>query len=905
MRSIFLGLIGLHLIICSFGQKPLIDTNIYGKWQEVGNPAMSNDGKYLSYYVDNLPLQKTTIIIQAVESSWKKEKALENCGITVFSPDNRFGIFRFGDTLGIQTLGSDSIEFIPSVITYDVATEANRSWLIYLEGPHKDLFIRDLVSGNTRKYPGIAEYMLNKDVSALILKSEMSNDSVRSHRLEWLSLKTDEIHVIQKDGNLPSNFIFDNKGAQLVYKTEDEADNKKITSLWYYRLGMNSSELLVQDYSRELGNGVLISDLDGFDFDGGRFFFQLKSNHLPSEKAMGVGIDIWNYKDDRLQSEQLTDLDPLNPLSFRQTYWACMQLSDRKITQLNNAQEYIRYPGNEGVRGLKGNNVLVIHQGKANLWEWNWNPQALSQVFLLSLNDGSKKLIKDKLPADVLMSFVLSPEGKYVIYYDPTMKNYFSYSISTGEVKNITRDIHCRWTVDHQEVRSTNMTIGIAGWTKNDGAVLINEQYDIIIADPSGHRQPINLTNGYGNKYKIVFRITTRTINPSLAQGDTVLLSALNQNNKEDGFFNAVIGKIIDPEKLTLQPYVFSGMSGEELDQFPPIKARDARLWLVRRMSASESPNYFLTLDFKSFRQVSHVYPEKKYNWLTSELVTWKSLDGHTLKGVLYKPENFSPKFKYPLIFNYYERLSDRLHVFMNPRLVTTLDIPWFVSHGFLVFTPDIYYIIGYPGQSAYNAIVSAANYLCIQPWVNSKRLGLMGASWGGYETNYLITHTKLFSAAMSCAGPSDFVGDYGSLRSMDMSCQPLYEVWQSRIGKTIWERPDLYIKNSPIFGADKVTTPVLLVNNKGDKSVSFIQGVELFTALRRLHKKAWLLQYDGEGHAIVDRKALCDYNIRIAQFFNHYLKGDPAPTWMTKGVSASRKGIDTGLQLDLPGIEP
>jgi dipeptidyl aminopeptidase/acylaminoacyl peptidase len=228
------------------------------------------------------------------------------------------------------------------------------------------------------------------------------------------------------------------------------------------------------------------------------------------------------------------------------------------------------------------------------------------------------------------------------------------------------------------------------------------------------------------------------------------------------------------------------------------------------------------------------------------------------------------------------------------------LDIAWFVSHGYITFTPDIHYTIGKTGEGAYNSIVAARNFISHFPWIDAKRIGIQGHSFGGYETNYVVTHTSLFAAAVSSSGATDLISYYGGLEEPwgGASHQFQIEVAQYRIGASLWKRQNLYIKNSPIFYALKVKTPLLMVSNKQDGRVPFMQGVELFTALRRLGKKAWMLQYDEGNHGLGGQQYI-DYLIRMTQFFDHYLKGIPAPKWMTRGIPAKMKGIDDGLKLD------
>jgi len=182
--------------------------------------------------------------------------------------------------------------------------------------------------------------------------------------------------------------------------------------------------------------------------------------------------------------------------------------------------------------------------------------------------------------------------------------------------------------------------------------------------------------------------------------------------------------------------------------------------------------------------------------------------------------------------------------------------------------------------------------------------MGIAGGSWGGYETNYLVTHSDLFAAAYSACGVTDYFSYYGTEEKdrSGASYTAFAETGQNRLGVTPWERPDLYIKNSPIFTADRVTTPLLIVHDANDYRVPFGQSVELFKALRRLGKRAWLLQY-GKGHEgavpIFGTSGIEDLDIRFKQFFDHYLKGAPAPRWMTRGVPARMKGVDSGLELD------
>jgi dipeptidyl aminopeptidase/acylaminoacyl peptidase len=315
------------------------------------------------------------------------------------------------------------------------------------------------------------------------------------------------------------------------------------------------------------------------------------------------------------------------------------------------------------------------------------------------------------------------------------------------------------------------------------------------------------------------------------------------------------------------------------------------------------SPNIYLTRNrWKSETCLSDINPQMKdYLWGTAELTHWTAYDGTQLDGLVYKPENFDPTKKYPVLLYFYERCSDRLYSYYAPAPSrSTINIPFYCSRGYIVFVPDVVYHAGTPGESAYNCIVSGVEALARNPWVDRENIAIQGQSWGGYEVAYLITRTNLFKAAEAGAAVVNMVSAYGGIRwETGMSRQFQYEHTQSRIGRSLWEAPELYIANSPVFKLDRVQTPVLIMHNDADGAVPWYQGIEFFTGLRRLGKKAWMLEYNGEAHNLRERRNCKDLSIRLQQFFDHYLKGAPLPAWMKSGIPATRKGEYFGFELE------
>ncbi|HAC73650.1 MAG TPA: S9 family peptidase, partial [Porphyromonadaceae bacterium] len=305
---------------------------------------------------------------------------------------------------------------------------------------------------------------------------------------------------------------------------------------------------------------------------------------------------------------------------------------------------------------------------------------------------------------------------------------------------------------------------------------------------------------------------------------------------------------------------------------------------------------------WQSAKKLTDINPQmKEYNWGTTELIRWTAFDGKQSQGILYKPENFDPSKKYPVMIYFYEKHSDELYRYFAPAPSrSVINIPFFVSRGYIVFTPDIHYGVGQPGPDAYNYVVSGAQALAKNQWVDSENMAIQGQSWGGYQVAYLITQTNMFKAAGAGAPVSNMTSAYGGIRwETGRSRQFQYEQTQSRIGATMSDSLQLYIENSPVFFANKVNTPLLIMHNDNDGAVPWYQGIEYFMSLRRLGKPVWMLQYNKEAHNLNQRRNAKDLSIRLQQFFDHYLKGAPAPVWMTRGLPATEKGKSWGYDLE------
>ncbi len=614
----------------------------------------------------------------------------------------------------------------------------------------------------------------------------------------------------------------------------------------------------------------------------------------------GSAVDIWNYKDGFLQSEQSNIL--------KDNRWRyinfCLDLQTGIIRKLRRDDSEIV----DVVAGLSDR--LVIIRKNAILAHSNaedyWNKKQKLIDELQDLVTGERTVLP-KMIADIPVD---QAESDYLVLKDPDEPDFYSYQLSTHTLTNLTSELGLplvdqKWIDLGHDRPNRNLLLSCR--INDDHHVLIYDTYDPWIVDLSGREKAICLTNEFGRKNNIQFTLLPGTLKSKagiIRLPENFTVANFNFDDKKEGFYEIVLSRIAeDPIQLSQAAvhcridHFFNG-SGLSC-------AENGKGCLVSVETAEKSANIYFTKDFKAFKPISDFYPEKQYNWLTAELISFPSLSGARLQGVLYKPENFDASKKYPVIFYFYEGMSDNLHHFLTPGLsLGAINIPWFVSHGYLVCTPDILYTIGEPGASALNCVVSAAKYLAQFPWVDSARMGLNGHSWGAFECNYIVTHSHCFAAAVSGSGVSDMISHQGSQMLDGSSLMFMDERSQNRMEASLWENPQRYIDNSPIFNANKITTPLLMMANKGDVVVPYQQGRELFISMRRLQKKAWLLEYDDEGHVLFKPKNQMDMTIRLDQFFGYYLKGEPAPKWMVEGIPARMKQIDAGYEPE-PGIEP
>ncbi|WP_235012558.1 alpha/beta hydrolase family protein [Pedobacter africanus] len=907
--------------------------------------AISRNGRYCSYVINGL---KDYTIVQSIEGKWKHK--LKGMKPGFFSGDNRYYIYQTGDSLCYLPLNGKAIKVITGVASYQLPHNDNRNeWLgillmdkklllrnlltgkeyqfnrannpvfsmgnkwfsCKLDNADKELAVINLANGKLNSYVHVTAYSFDESKRVLILQTEEG----AKKRLQWIDAANGKVTTIWK-GNKDEMVIgknFDKAAQQLIFILQTQSSRGNNSSIWYYKKGMN---LAVQKKPSDLENKIKELTLSGvptFTDDGRYIIVSMRKSVVDGRKARvgAVQVNVWNYQDTFLMSAQLAGGDHrLSKWQGEIIYKFSMPSEERgQISNLSGEHETLY------LEGIREYGIIERRVMTDRFWE-DW---AVPEVHIVSLLDGKRIRLKKGI---MLTRF--APDGTWLLCYDRITGQYLRYDMRSEKYTDLSAKaaVYFGGEIEFDGTgKQAGLPRGIVGWLDNGKCLLVYDHYDIWQLDISGKKEPVNLTNG--RKDKIRFEITPDEFGDKKMfynAYDRLILTAVNMENKDNGFYALNLGRHKGAECLAIGPYMFDLERLEYGGTFwgrysrgrRPIKARDADMWLVVRQSTTEAPNFYVSQGLKTFKALTNLNPHKDYNWLNSELVNFKQQDGSASKGILYKPENFDPAKKYPVLIHYYDQFSMCLNQYpVNDYTVSGyINIPWFVSRGYLVFLPDIYFNKGADGnpgmkekkipygEAALNAVEGAANWLAGQAYVDSTKMGIAGHSMGGGLTSYILTHSKRFAAAFMGAGVTDWVSSALQLAKDDGMSRLGVSYYSGEKGADIWLNNEKYLDN-PILHVAEVTSPLLMFHCKDDSGVPFEQAVELFVAMRRMGKRAWLLQYDHGGHSTDTPEDCRDLTIRATQFFDHYLKGALAPIWMTRGVRAQFKGIETGYEFD------
>ena len=733
-----------------------------------------------------------------------------------------------------------------------------------------ELVLRDTTTGNERKFEDVLDFTFSKDAKSLVFA--MSSKKEETNGVFAVTPGSDGAPSVLLTGKGKyQKLTWDEDNTQLAFisdRDDAEAKQPKFKLYHWNRKDPQAAEI-VSRQTDGFRKEFVISDKGNltFSLDGSRLFFGTAPPPEPEKSAdeeiaadEKVLVDLWHWKDDYIQPIQKIRAEQDRNKSYRAVY----NFNDKKFVQLADETMESVTPANDGSYAIGSDNRKYRVMS-------DYDP-GFADYYLVNTSDGSRKPLLAKQRGN----YSLSPGAKYAIYFDG--KDWNSYSVADGRVASLTANIKSQFFNEENDLPQTPGSYGIAGWTKGDRDVLIYDRYDIWQISPDGRQAKI-LTDGVGRKQKTVLRYVRldpkeRSIDPD----KPMLLQAENEDTHDSGFFRDQVNSNAWPLKLLMAAKDFGN----------PTKARDADVLMLTASRFDQFPDLWVTNgDFRELKRMSNGDAQRaQFNWGTAELVAFKNTDGVPLKGLLLKPDNFDPKKKYPMIVYIYERLTEGLHTFHPPAPGTSINPTFYVSNGYLIFMPDIVYTVGYPGPSALKCVLPAIQAVVDRGFVDENAIGIQGHSWGGYQIAYMVTQTNRFKAAAPGALVANMTSAYSGIRwGTGLARQFQYERAQSRIGGSLWDYPLRFLDNSPLFRADRVQTPLLMIANDEDDAVPWQQGIEFYLALRRLNKEVYMFSYNGEKHGLRKRMNQKDYTRRLQEFFDHFLKGAPSPEWMEKGI--------------------
>jgi len=919
MHKIFTLIAVLVSFITVAQQKKVIDHTVYNDWKSLKNSSISNDGKYISYevkphrgdgylYVYNTETKVLDSFFRAKSASFSGAGSYLAFRITPgFDTLRTCELKKIDkkkwpkDSLGIYLLDQDSLIKMPKLESFELNDE--NDWAVIrfkhnkIDEPKKKKYLCKKKRPKGYKSTGHAVRMYNPSIDKKIEFKDVKRHTVSEKgNLVAFSIhqktKKDSLHLMifntadQSTWTSPDKYTdlqkltFNEQESSLAYLMSKDSAKVKVYSLGLFDYGNNTTRILADTNSSFIPklDAVSIHYSPSFSKDGKLLYFGVQEIQfaepedtlLESEK---VKLDLWHHADKRLQPQQLIEQKRDEKRSDLYVY----HFANSNAVQLSN--DTLRARAESDIRGK----YILGTSTEPYAHTYNWVSPRPADYYRIDVETGQSELLQRGSKFGV----ELSPSGKKYTYYDGEKGVYF---VVDSEKKN-TECITCgfetiTWTSDMNGMPMDAYPKGELGWNRDESSVYLQSEYDVWeYSLPNKELTSVTYQLGAENKVRITPKMWS--YDSVYVDYENVYFQGFDEKTKGVHFY-----KMIDDG----DHYDLKETGYYDAKVFGLTRSKNQKRFILRKMTFNDYADlYTYQSDMSELEKISTTNPQQsEYLWGTVEVVKWKSYDGVELEGLLYKPENFDASKKYPLMVYFYELYSDRLHNHYIPKPTASIIYATeYASAGYVVFMPDIRYKEGHPGQSAYDCIMSGTDHvLDLLPNVDSTKMALQGQSWGGYQTAQLVTMTNRYAAAMAGAPVSNMFSAYGGIRwGSGYNRQFQYERTQSRIGYTIWEKPDLYTENSPLFHLPNVETPLLIMHNDDDGAVPWYQGVELFTGLKRLDKTAWLLNYNGDGHNLMKNANRIDLSIRMRQFFDHYLLDTDAPQWLTDGIPAIKKG--------------
>jgi dipeptidyl aminopeptidase/acylaminoacyl peptidase len=756
-----------------------------------------------------------------------------------------------------------------------------------------DLVLRDLSSGMNRNIGNVNLYEFDSSGTQLAYTVD-AQDKI-GNGLYLLQPATGETRVLATAANDFDALSWSAEGLNLaVLRGEKKKENKQKDNilLAWTSLGSAAGAAVQFDPSKADGfpNGKVLSEFatPQWTKDGSKIFVGIKEQEPepPTSNEPQANVDVWHWKDAVPQSEQMIRLAQ----DRRATLPAAFVIASKQFVVLGDDDMRSVTPVANGFWGIGRNDAA--YRGEVS------EGGTRADYYRVNMWTGERTLISKGLTR----TMGSSPDGKWFLYLKD--KHVHAFNLENAKDTVIDAKVGKSFVDEQDDHPAEKPTYGVAGWTKDGNSVLLYHRYDIWQLSLDGGAA-VNLTKGKGDADEVRFRLVRLDAGARGGRGGggggggrgggggeeegidlskPQLLSAYGEWTKKSGYYTLVSGQ--EPKPLI---WVDKQIGQAE-------KAKSADRVIFTQQSFTEFPDWWVTNSaFEAPRKITDANPFiTDYLWGSRTLIDFKNSKGQRLQATLTLPANYEQGKKYPMLVYIYEQLSNTHHAFSMPVYDDRPHMSAYASDGYLVLQPDIVYEIGKPGLSALDCVTAAVKKVIELGYADPKHIGLQGHSWGGYESSFILTQTDIFAAVVTGAPLTDLTSMYDEVYKQTGSVnQGILEMGQGRWGANVnpWTAHDLLESQSPVHQVTKITTPFLILQGTADGAVDWDQGLEYFNAARRNGKQVIFLSYPDEPHHLAKEENQKDFQIRMKQFFDHYLKGTPAPQWMTEGVPQTKKG--------------
>ena len=923
----FLGLLAATAAVASGAsaqQRPTLTPEDYGQWETLGQATLSPDGLWLAAGIsrvndeDELRIHRTdsdsVVVVPFGRGPQFSEDGAWLAYAIGISPDEREALTErrepIRNDMGLLDLRSGEQEMIDEISSFSFSGDGRYLALRRYEPEEQesagaDAIVRDLATGAPLSFGNVASLAWQDEGHLLAMTVDAEDQVGNGVRLydpvsgRIRSLDTDEAEYRELSWREESADL-----AVLKAYTDDEfEDTAHVVLAWRGLDGGDGVESVLDPRSSPgllPGQRVVEHRAPAWGDDGSILFLGVQER-IPSadeddaedegeegesgeeEGGAGEGDEAPEGEADENEAEDedeeragveiwhSLDVDPVPQQRVRErqlrqrNHIGAWHVDDGRLLMLGG-------PHADRTELLEGGRHVLNRDETPYDVEAMFNQQ-FYDLYAVDARSGRESLVRER----ITLAAQGSPGGRYMFWFEG--EDYWVHDLSNGETRNITEGLNGDFVnLDLTPTRAQMPPFGVAGWTEDDQAVLINDRWDVweVVADGSGGRR---LTQGAEDevRYRVV---QTDPEADALDPDDPIYYSTYGEWTKKAGFSRARPGR--EPEALVWEDASYGSFRAGL------ARARDADLFVFRRERFDDSPDYFAAgPDLDDTRQVTRTNPfQDDFAWGRTELVEYENEWGRGLQGALTYPADHEPGRQYPMIVYHYELLSQTLHQYQVPDPTRYYNIQIWSQEGYFVFRPDIVYRDRRPGQSNVETLRPAVAAVLETGLVDPERVGLIGHSWGGYQTTFFVTQDDLFAGAVAGAPLTNLMSMYLSFYwNSGGTDARIFEISQGRMQVPWWEDWDSYFNNSPIHHIENLNTPLLMEFGTEDGAVEFNQGVEFYNAARRAGKHMVLLVYEGENHGLAEDVNQRDYQSRILEWFGHYLKGEPAPDWITKGV--------------------